>query len=113
MHRFSSRSGVGASRWLARTVRMAKPKPHWQRYATHVDRVSTPAAPYGYVEKAGGTRLRVAERSRCSTPDGFAAPLENLCTIPARTTKAHTSLVTAASTQNLVESAYNIKEEWR
>ncbi len=23
MHRFSSRSGVGASRWLARTVRMA------------------------------------------------------------------------------------------
>ncbi len=46
-----------------------------------------PAAPYGYVQDAGGTRLRVAQRGRCSTPNDFVAAVENLCIIRARTGK--------------------------
>jgi hypothetical protein len=52
-HTCSSRSGVGASRWLARTVRMEKTKPHWQR-CTRL--------------RVGGTRLRVAQSGRIIAP---------------------------------------------
>jgi len=39
-----------------------------------------------YVEETRGTRLRVAQRWRCSTPDDFAAEVENLCIIRATAT---------------------------
>ncbi len=40
-----------------------------------------PADPYGYVEEAGGTRLRVVQRRQGA--DDFVGAVENLCIIRA------------------------------
>ncbi len=70
MHRFSSRSNESVDLSALR----------------HARREATANVLSEYVEEAGGTRLRVAEHSRCSTPDDFVAVVENLCVVRAYST---------------------------
>ncbi len=70
MHRFSSRSAVGASRWLATSGSLEQFG--WQNRShtgQNVPRMrfgsatsgEPPADPYEYVEEAVGTRLQVTQ----------------------------------------------------
>jgi len=65
MHRFSSRSGENAGLTRRVTRKRVPPGPR-KRTLEYVE------------ETEGYPRLRVAERWRCSTPDGFVAAVENL-----------------------------------
>ncbi len=63
MHRFLSRSDVGASRWLATS---GSPEQFGWQIRSHTGKDGRvcgsgqpPVDPYGYVEEAGGTCLRV------------------------------------------------------
>ncbi|MEE8076474.1 MAG: hypothetical protein V3T60_12710 [Candidatus Binatia bacterium] len=67
MHRFSSRSAESADLSALRHARQRPP----QTYSLQ------------YVEEAGGTRLRVVQHRRCSTPDDVVTAVENLCIVQA------------------------------
>ena len=84
MHRFLSRSNVGASRWLARTVRLANRSQIGKKCATRSVRVSHRLTPTSTLRRPGAPALA----GHAVRADDFVAAVKNLCIVRVRTIPA-------------------------